>query len=231
MPSEDWGFDPYDAPPPWYGEAEADCGAVQHIGLPRCVVGRCIGAKGHRSKTHSFRPVSPISICGHPHRVSNKWCVEPPGHVGIIHNYAPVQSAYVNHTPLHPRKDADMKSSAQIEREIRAAKESQELLDARLAELQRQLDERAALPSEPGEGSIIKFRVQFDANSIVYEFVAFRTRRNSSAQWYTTGTKAQHKGPHSWDDLLNLMHEDVGVKSGATKVEFFLFDESGKWVR
>lgn len=136
----------------------------------------------------------------------------------------------IDHTA--PRKDADtMKTQAQLERELRTIEQNEVNLAARRAELQRLLDERAALPSEPGEGSVIKFRVQFDVDGIVYEFIAFRTRRNSAAQWYTTGTKAVHKGPHSWDDLLNLMHEDQGIRSGATKLEFFLFDESGKWVR
>ena len=209
---------------------EVDCGVVQHIGLPRAVVGRCIGPKGHRSKAHSFRPVSPISICGHPHRDSNKWCVATPGHLGTVHDYVLVPPAYVNHTPPHSRKDADMKTAAQIERELRAVQESEELLAARKAELQRLLDARAALPSEPDYDSVIKFRCQFDPNGIVYTFIATRTRRDSSKQWYTTGTRPNHKGPLSWDDILNLMHEDVGVKTGVTQPEFFLFD-GGKWIR
>lgn len=124
-----------------------------------------------------------------------------------------------------------MKTAAQLERELRTLEQNEAALAARKAELQAALDLRAALPSEPEEDSVIKFRVQFDRDGIVYTFIAYRTRRNSSAQWYTTGSNTKHKGPHSWDDLLNLMQEDQGVKSGATSVEFFLFDASGKWVR
>lgn len=214
MSAEDWGFDPYaDTVSDTFDEYRAPqdaCRLCRHpvrihnriIGCQTCT---CMATQGEASpRTDAELAIEPIR--------SNQY--RPP---------------YTLRTA--PRKDADMKTQAQLERELRTIEQNEVHLAARRAELQRLLDERAALPSEPGEGSVIKFRVQFDVDGIVYEFIAFRTRRNSAAQWYTTGTKAVHKGPHSWDDLLNLMHEDQGIRSGATKVEFFLFDESGKWVR
>ncbi len=125
-----------------------------------------------------------------------------------------------------------MKTKAEIEREMRFNLTTIELAQARINELGAQLEARAALPDEPEMDSVIKFRVQFDPHGIVYTFVAYRTRRHSSAQWYTTtGTNTKHKGPHSWDDLLDLMSQDVSVKTGASKLEFFLFSGEGEWVR
>lgn len=150
---------------------------------------------------------------------------------GVIgDDYLVIGYAPYNPNPA-PRKDADMKTAAQIERELRALETQAETLALRKAALQEALDKRSLLPDEPEVHSVIKFRVQFDPHGVTYTFVATRTARNSSAQWYTTGTAPKHKGPFSWDDLLDLMHQDVGVKTGATRLEFFLFDESGKWVR
>jgi hypothetical protein len=141
------------------------------------------------------------------------------------------RSGYYPLPTTAPRKDADMRSKTQIERELKALDANEALIISRREALQREMDERLALPAEPDEDAVIKFRVQFDPDGIVYTFIATRTRRNSSAQWYTTGSNTKHKGPHSWDDLLSIMMQDQGVKSGASKLEFFLFDGGGKWVR
>lgn len=217
------GYAEYTLTPP-----VADCGSISRIGLPSMATGRCIGHKDHHSLAHSYRPIPPDGRCLHPHAFENQWCHLRYQHAGV-HRFEPVPSDHVNHTA--PRKDADMKTAAQIERELQALATQRETLAAREAELLRQQEARAALPTEPDVHSVIKFRVQFDAHSVVYTFIATRTNRNSSAQWFTTGTNPKHKGPLTWDELLDLMRSDVGVKTEATSLEFFLFDDSGKWVR
>jgi hypothetical protein len=120
------------------------------------------------------------------------------------------------------------KKLSAIETELRRLEEQEELLAVRKAELLREKDERLALPEEPGDDSVIKFTIQHDPHGIVYSVIAFRTRRNG-AQWYTTHSR--YNGPFTWDDLLSLMQKDVGVSTGARTLEFFLYDQTGKWVR
>lgn len=216
MSSEDWGFDPYAdimeafgaSPTPrlacrWCKHAVADHN--RSVGCEACT---CMATPGEATP-----------------RTSIELDVRPFAHNHIVVGYAR------RRPKTAPRKDADMKTAAELQRELSILEANEASLAARRADLEAALALRATLPSEPAEDAVIKFRVQFDANGIVYTFIATRTRRNSSAQWYTTGSNTKHKGPHSWDDLLSLMQEDHGVKTGAAKLEFFLFDESGKWVR
>ena len=121
-----------------------------------------------------------------------------------------------------------MKKLSEIENELSRLEQQAEVIEARRAELLRQKDERLLLPSEPDEGAVIMFHVQFDLHGMVYKFVALRTRRNG-ARWYTTSSS--FPGPYTWDDILSLMQKDVSVSTGARTLEFFLHSGDGKWVR
>lgn len=127
------------------------------------------------------------------------------------------------------RKDTDMAHTpAHLARELRRIERDEELLAARKAELQAQMDFRKSLPDEPDVDTVIRFTVQHDNPGIVYTYVAFRSRRQG-ASWHTTSKS--RPGPYTWDDMLTLMMLDVSVKAGARTLEFFEFDGKGKWVR
>lgn len=140
------------------------------------------------------------------------------------HSYFPI--------PDNPtkRKGTDMpsKTATQIALELRAIEDEEAKLLARKEALLGALEKRAALPAEPPDDSIIKFQLQYGTGGISYTVVAFRSRRNG-AHWHTTLTR--RPGPYTWDDMLSLMQDDVGVKAGARSLEFFLYKPKGEWVR
>jgi len=178
-----------------------------------CRTGYGYADPSERARCHRIKPLDPT-----------KWCSKVTNHTGG-HSYTPIPKQY-----RRSRKDADTmaKKLSEIENELRVLANQEEVLAARKAELQRLKDARLALPQEPDLDAVIKFRVQFDPHGITYSFVATRTRRNG-AQWYTTSS--QYPGPYTWDALLELMQRDIGVKTGGATLEFFLYEDAGKWVR
>lgn len=257
MSSEDWGHDPF--VDTFLGDDQ--CGVRQHTSELACrmcwhgvsthnlIVGcqhcTCLATPGEAN------PRVPRDLDRHPiptweartgyayehgwlrdrcHRIkpmdTSKWCSKPAGHGSRGHSYTPIPASFER-----PRKDADTmptKKLSEIENELRVLATQEEVLAARKAELQRLRDARLALPPEPDLDAVVKFRIQFDPHGLTYTFVATRTRRNG-AQWYTTSS--QFPGPYTWDVLLELMQRDIGVKTGGATLEFFLYDDAGKWVR
>lgn len=77
-------------------------------------------------------------------------------------------------------------------------------------------------PDEPKKNSIIKFRVQFNPDGIVYSYVAYRA---PNGQWYRTGNAEVY----TWESLLDFMYRDVTSKR--LGVGYYLFSSrGGKWV-
>lgn len=210
------------------------CGRVSRIGRPSRAVGVCVLPMGHGvyGRPHHYADLTPSNggRCLVRHQRQERWCTRPHLH-SSYHSYTNVPPEYRLIPFLTaPRKDADttMKSQAELARELRLLTEQEELIAARKAEVLRQSELRAALPEEPPVDSVIKFRIQHVVGGVVYTYVAFRSNRNG-ASWHTTSKT--RSGPYSWDDMLNLMGEDAGVKTGASTLEFYLFDGTGKWVR
>lgn len=125
------------------------------------------------------------------------------------------------HQHSHRRKDTDMRDIASINREAESLRERLEYLEA-------QKEKVLALPKEPKRGTVIKFHLQYDPHGIVYDVVAFRSNRQG-ASWHTTLTR--RPGPHTWEDLLEIMMSDYSVKTEARTLEFFEFTGKGTWVR
>lgn len=221
-----------------------------------CTFCKCAATKGEARRWPDDKPMEPLlpgrrylrvwqdpslpldteTSCNHLSMIGRPWKVVARCFLGLNH---PGDHAYTEYDPgsgrnsMTPdtelRKGTDaMKKLSAIETELRRLAEQEELLAVRKAELLREKDARLSLPEEPGDDAVIKFTLQHDPHGIVYTVTAFRSRRNG-AQWYTTHSR--YNGPFTWDDLLSLMQKDVGVSTGARTLEFFLFDQSGKWVR
>lgn len=172
-----------------------------------------------------------LSTTGVPRRVVGR-CFLPTDHAGDhrFTNYKPGSYRNSTITDAELRKGAVMpKKLSTIENELIRIASEEEVLAVRKAVLLAEKEARLSLPSEPNEDAVIKFTIQHEVNGISYTVIAFRSRRNAGAQWYTTHNS--FPGPYTWDALLDIMQKDVGVAVGGRSLEFFLYDLAGRWVR
>ena len=123
-----------------------------------------------------------------------------------------------------------VRSRAQIEAEIADAERRLERHMEILAQLKEEIGAAPVMPDEPEQGAVIKFQVQFTPDGDVYSYVAHRypSIAESKVRWVIGGPR--HSGTYStWEQVLDLICEDVAVKIGARKPSFFLY-ETGKTI-
>ena len=88
-------------------------------------------------------------------------------------------------------------------------KKSDALAAALAAALEEEAEREYAYGQEPGEGSVIKFKVRFQPGGTKYSYAAIRVK----GLWYTTGPHSP-KG-YTWDELLDWLddkHKVSGFK-------------------
>lgn len=104
----------------------------------------------------------------------------------------------------------------------RAAKVQQLELDLAFYEGQAERTriklEEMRFPKEPkGQGTVIKFLVQFDPEGQVYQYWAARLTSDSvDKRWAITGKT----GTYAWTDVVTFMRNDISVRLGARDIEF-----------
>lgn len=124
-----------------------------------------------------------------------------------------------------------VRSKAHIEAEIADAERRINKQMETLAKMREELGKAPELPAEPDVSAVIKFQVQHSADGPVYSYVAHRfpaIGEGDGYRWVIAGPRHGNTY-YSWEQVLDLICEDVAVKIGARKPSFYLF-ETGKTI-
>lgn len=111
---------------------------------------------------------------------------------GVVYNDKEDEVSYVNSSMY----ETETKVEA-AERRVREAEKA--LAQARYDEKKAQQDLRFRF--EPGDGTVLKFKKQYDSSGKLYEFVALRISRS----WYLTQSNGFTKSPMSWQELKDFI--------------------------
>lgn len=108
-------------------------------------------------------------------------------------------------------KDADVGSNPLT---VKDYDEAIKMLEKRIVSLKRSRDNLIE-PEEPVDGSVVKFKVQYEGAGPAYQYAALRMGNT----WYTTSADGKR---YTWRQLVRLMRKDYSVHMGIVPLSFTL---------